>query len=32
MGRRRPPVCRTGEQGVAEVITDGVQVWVEAER
>jgi hypothetical protein len=32
MGRRRLPVYRTGEQGVAEVITDGVQVWVEAER
>jgi hypothetical protein len=32
MGRRRLPVYRTDEQGVAEVITDGAQVWVEAER
>ena len=26
------PVYRTDEQGVVEVITDGVQVWVETER
>jgi competence protein ComEC len=28
----RVPVYRTDEQGVVEVITDGVQMWVETER
>jgi len=26
------PVYRTDEQGVVEVISDGVQMWVETER